>query len=193
MAAYLDEPVMAHFARELDEVAAEAAIADQGDGPVDVRVAQCAVAGGYGGDAAAVDAVTAWIAETIRRGNPEGQPPGRHPARARPPRPEPATRSAGWCADGSDDGDPRGRDQPAAATSRWASPRRAPRPDRWMENAIRYRADRTRRPAVAAARASDTGPHVQLPLGACIAPTRRCARRTGLQPRLTSAAAWTPA
>ena len=74
VAAYLDEPAMAHFARELDEAAAEAAIADQGDGPVDVTVIECAVAGGYGGDAAAADAVTAWIAETLRRGTPNGNP-----------------------------------------------------------------------------------------------------------------------
>ncbi len=74
VAAYLDEPAMAHFARELDEAAAEAAIADQGDGPVDVRVIECAVSGGYGGDTAAADAVTAWIAETLRRGTPNGNP-----------------------------------------------------------------------------------------------------------------------
>ena len=74
VAAYLDEPAMAHFARELDEAAAEAAIADHGDGPLDVRVIGCAVAGGYGGDAAAADAVTAWIAETIRRGIPKDNP-----------------------------------------------------------------------------------------------------------------------
>ena len=67
VAAYLDEPAMAHFARELDEAAAEAALTDQGDGPVDVRVIACAVAGGYGVNDDAVDAVTAWIAETIRR------------------------------------------------------------------------------------------------------------------------------
>ena len=71
--AYLDEPAMAHFARELDEAAAEAAMADQGGGPVDVHVIECAVTGGYGGDAAG-DAVTAWIAETIRRGIPKGSP-----------------------------------------------------------------------------------------------------------------------
>ena len=73
VAAYLDEPAMAHFARELDEAAAEAAIADQSDGPLDVRVIECAVAGGYGGDAAAADAVTAWMAETLRRGIPKGK------------------------------------------------------------------------------------------------------------------------
>ncbi len=73
VAAYLDEPAIAHFARELDETAAEAAIADQGDGPLDVHVIECAVAGGYGGDAAAADAVTAWIAETIRRGIPKSE------------------------------------------------------------------------------------------------------------------------
>ena len=72
VAAYLDEPAMAHFARELDETAAEAAIAEQGNGPLDIHVTECAVAGGYGADAAAADAVTAWIAETIRRGNPKG-------------------------------------------------------------------------------------------------------------------------
>ena len=63
---------MAHFARELDEAAAEDALAAQGDGPLDVRVIACAVAGGYGGDNAAADAVTAWIAETIRRDVPSG-------------------------------------------------------------------------------------------------------------------------
>ena len=73
MAAYLDEPAMAHFARELDEAAVRTALADQGDGPLDVRVIECAVAGGYGGDAAAADAVTAWVAETLRRGVPKGE------------------------------------------------------------------------------------------------------------------------
>ena len=68
VAAYLDEPAIAHFARELDEAAVADAVVDQGDGPVDIHAAQCAVAGGYGGDPAAADAVTAWIAETIRRG-----------------------------------------------------------------------------------------------------------------------------
>ena len=72
VAAYLDEPAMAHFARELDEAAVAAALADQGDGSLDARVIECAVAGGYGGDAAAADAVTAWIAETLRRGIPKG-------------------------------------------------------------------------------------------------------------------------
>ena len=72
VAAYLDEPVMAHFARELDLAAVAAAVADQGDGPLDVHAAECAVAEGYGSDAAAADAVTAWIAETIRRGIPKG-------------------------------------------------------------------------------------------------------------------------
>ena len=72
VAAYLDEPVMAHFARELDRAAVAAAVADQGDGPHDIHVIECAVAGGYGGDAAAADAVTAWIAEMIRRGIPKG-------------------------------------------------------------------------------------------------------------------------
>ena len=82
VAAYLDEPAMAHFARELDEAAVEAAIAEQGDGPIDARVIECAVAGGYGADAAAADAVTPWIAETLRRGNPKG---GRRAAVPRPP------------------------------------------------------------------------------------------------------------
>ena len=72
VAAYLDEPAMAHFARELDEAAAAAAVADHGDCPLDTDVIECAVAGAYGGDAAAADAVTAWIAETIRRGIPSG-------------------------------------------------------------------------------------------------------------------------
>ena len=48
------------------------ALADQGDGPLDVHVIECAVAGGYGGKAAAADAVTAWIAETLRREIPNG-------------------------------------------------------------------------------------------------------------------------
>ena len=74
VAAYLDEPAMAHFARELDEAAAEAAIADQGDGHLDVRVIECAVSGGYCSDTVAADAVTAWIAETIRREIPSGNP-----------------------------------------------------------------------------------------------------------------------
>ncbi len=68
VAAYLDEPAIAHFARQLDETAVSAAATDQGDGPLDVHAAQCAVAGGYGNDAAAADVVTAWIAETLRRG-----------------------------------------------------------------------------------------------------------------------------
>ena len=72
VAAYLDEPAMAHFARELDEAAVAAAIAEQGDGPLDVQAIDGAVAGGYDADAAAADAVTAWIAETIRRGIPKG-------------------------------------------------------------------------------------------------------------------------
>ena len=72
VAAYLDEPAIAHFARELDEAAVRTAMADQGDGPLDVHVIECAVAGGYGGDAAAADAVTAWIAETLRREIPKG-------------------------------------------------------------------------------------------------------------------------
>ena len=72
MTAYLDEPAMAHFARELDEAAVRTALADQGDGPLDVRVIECAVAEGYGGDAAAGDAVTAWIVEMLRRGIPKG-------------------------------------------------------------------------------------------------------------------------
>ena len=50
-----------------------AAIAGQGDGPVDAHVIECAVAGGYGGDADATDAVTAWIAETLRREIPKGR------------------------------------------------------------------------------------------------------------------------
>ena len=86
VAAYLDEPAIAHFARELDEAAVRTALADQGDGPLDVRVIECAVAGGYGGDATAADAVTAWIAETLRRGVPKsGRRPGipRAPGRAR--------------------------------------------------------------------------------------------------------------
>ncbi len=75
VAAYLDEPAMAHFARELDEAAVRTAMADHGDGPFDAHVIECAVAGGYGGDAAAADAVTAWIVETLRQEIPKG---GRH-------------------------------------------------------------------------------------------------------------------
>ena len=76
VAAYLDEPVMAHFARELDETAVSAAATDQGDGPLDVHAVECAVAGGYGGDTTAADAVTAWIAETLRRGIQKGSRAG---------------------------------------------------------------------------------------------------------------------
>ena len=91
VAAYLDEPAMAHFARELDEAAVAVAIADQGDGRIDVRVIECAVAGGYGADAAAADAVTAWIAETLRRGNPKGGLRAAVPSAPSRPRPsEPA-------------------------------------------------------------------------------------------------------
>ncbi len=72
VAAYLDEPAIAHFARELDETAVTAAVAEHGDAPLDARVIECAVAGGYGGDDAAADAVTAWIAETLRRGISKG-------------------------------------------------------------------------------------------------------------------------
>ena len=71
VAAYLDEPAIAHFARELDEATVADASADQGDGPFDVRVIESAVAGGYGRDRAAVDAVTAWIVEMLRRGIPK--------------------------------------------------------------------------------------------------------------------------
>ena len=84
VAAYLDEPAMAHFARELDEAAVAAAVGDQGDGPVDVHILEYAVAGGYGGDAAAADAVTAWIAETIRRGVPNDSRRGAVPRAPRP-------------------------------------------------------------------------------------------------------------
>ena len=59
VAAYLDEPAIAHFAHELDEAAVVAAVANQGNGALDVHAAQCAVAGGYGGDQAEADAVTA--------------------------------------------------------------------------------------------------------------------------------------
>ncbi len=72
MAAYLDEPAIAHFARELDEAAVSTVMADQGDGHLDVYVIECAIAGGYGGNTAAAEAVTAWIAEAIRRGIPKG-------------------------------------------------------------------------------------------------------------------------
>ena len=82
VAAYLDEPAMAHFARELDEAAATAVVADQGDGPLDIHAAQSAIAGGYSGEAAAADAVTAWIAETLRRGIPNA---GRRAAEPRAP------------------------------------------------------------------------------------------------------------
>ena len=87
VAAYLDEPALAHFARELDEAAVTAA-AGQGDGPLDAHVIECAVAGGYGGDAPAADAVTAWIAETLRRGIPkDSRRPGIPRALGRRPRP----------------------------------------------------------------------------------------------------------
>ena len=51
VAAYLDEPAMAHFARELDEAAAEAAIAEQGDGPLDDRGVSLHVSGVRDGEA----------------------------------------------------------------------------------------------------------------------------------------------
>ena len=47
-------------------------MAEQGDAPLDIHATRCAVAAGYGADAAVADAVTAWIAETLRRGNPTG-------------------------------------------------------------------------------------------------------------------------
>ena len=62
VAACLDDPAMAHFARELDETAVSTAVADQGDGPFDIRVIECAVAGRHGRPGAAPDAMTAWIA-----------------------------------------------------------------------------------------------------------------------------------
>ena len=95
------------------EAAAEAAIAEQGDGPLDVRAVECAVAGGYGGDTCGGrrrDGVD-------RRDDPPGrcrraaaaQPsPRAHDRRAA----RASTASAGWCADGSDGGDPRSRDRP---------------------------------------------------------------------------------
>ena len=72
VAAYLDEPAMAHFARELDEAAVAAAVAGQGDGLLDVHLVEYQVAGGYSADAAVAEAVTEWIAETLRQGNPKG-------------------------------------------------------------------------------------------------------------------------
>ena len=78
VAAYLDEPAIAHFARELDEAAVATAVADQGDGPLDVHVLESAVAGGYGGDAGCGrrrDGVD-------RRDAPSGE--SRTPAAARP-------------------------------------------------------------------------------------------------------------
>ena len=72
VAAYLDQPAIAHFARELDETAVNNRRGRPGRRSLDVHVIECAVAGGYGGDPAAADAVTAWIAETIRRGIPKG-------------------------------------------------------------------------------------------------------------------------
>ena len=73
VAAYLDEPAIAHFARELDEAAVRSGHDRPGRRPPSTSDAvECAVAGGYGGDPAAADAVTAWIAETIRRGVPKG-------------------------------------------------------------------------------------------------------------------------
>ena len=93
---------------ELDETAVSAAATDQGDGPVDVHVIEYAIAGGYRGDAAAADAVTVWIAETLRRGIQKGSRRAGIP-RAFGPASRATTRSAGWCADGSDGRDPRGR------------------------------------------------------------------------------------
>ena len=64
---------MAHFARELDQAAVAGRHRGAGRRPPRRPGNRlCAVAGGYGADAAAADAVTAWIAETLRRGNPKG-------------------------------------------------------------------------------------------------------------------------
>ena len=129
VAAYLDEPAMAHFARELDDAAAEACHRPtRATAPLDARVIECAVAGGYGGDAAAADAVTAWITETLRRDIPKGSPHAGTPSRAQAGRahPEPASRSAGWCADGSDGGDPHWPGSPAAAIPKPPPPPSSP-------------------------------------------------------------------
>ena len=136
------------------------ALADQGNGTLDVHVIECAVAGGYGGDAAAADAVTAWIAETLRRGVPKGE------RRAGIPRvpaaSEAGTRSAGWCADGSDVGYPRGRDHPPQPLADDAHPRTRRR--------VRSRRHRSRR------RATRLNERLTLP------PTERN-RPSGRQPR----------
>ena len=138
MAAYLDEPAMAHFARELDEAAVRTALADQGDGPLDVRVIECAVAKGYGGDAAAAGRRDGVDRRDAPPGDPDG--PSAAPAsRARPAASGAGTRRAGWCADGFD-GDPSGRDHP-------------PRPLELADDA-RQRALRRAPPGVEPARAS---------------------------------------
>ena len=91
VAAYLDEPVMAHFARELDRAAVAAAVADQGDGPV-ARRRMCRRGrlrqrrrGGRRRDG--VDR------RNDPPGDPEGQPPRSRHARARPRPPESARRA----------------------------------------------------------------------------------------------------
>ena len=65
VAAYLDEPAMAHFARELDEAAVRTALADQGDGPSTFTSSNP--------PSREATAATAWIAETLRRGIPKGE------------------------------------------------------------------------------------------------------------------------
>ncbi len=81
VAAYLDEPAMAHFARELDERTV-AALAGDGDGGFDAT----AFDDGAGtGDAALADSVTAWIAAAIRRGGTREAPRRRRSPRTTRP------------------------------------------------------------------------------------------------------------
>ena len=64
VAAYLDEPAMAHFARELDERTV-AALVHVDEGRIDTAALDDGVAAA---DAALAECVTAWIAAAIRRG-----------------------------------------------------------------------------------------------------------------------------
>ena len=72
VAAYLDEPAMAHFARELDEVAVRPPRPTRATAPSTSTSSNAPSREATAATPAAADAVTAWIAETIRRGIPKG-------------------------------------------------------------------------------------------------------------------------
>ena len=82
VAAYLDEPAMAHFARELD-TRTVAALVHTDEGQLDAAVLDDGVAAA---DAVLAECVTAWIAAAIRRGGTprEASSRRRRPHAARP-------------------------------------------------------------------------------------------------------------